>query len=315
MAKALTMKEVSKMIHVPLGTIKQWEKEFGDFLLIPRTKGGARLFSEKEMDILFKIKQYRQENKKIAEIKSNLQSQTNPPQTIVENSFTIIEKEISSPKLTEESSLNPEKVFLAMETYKQNVIEEVKEEIRKVVRKEIIEDVKKEISKGTYQTVKSLSNSIYKATEKTIDEIHELTKTTADAHENTINSIEKLSDQFLQVSNETSQDLTSISNQISLSTIETSKELSVISKDTSKELSSLSKNISKTSSEFAQYLNITNHNIYSLNKEITKERVKGMEEREQFRQEIIQRESAFQDMLISFREAAAEKEKKWWHFW
>ncbi|MDP4085862.1 MAG: MerR family transcriptional regulator [Bacillota bacterium] len=314
MLKPYTIKEVGKIINVPAGTIKQWEKDFSEFLMIPRSKGGARLFSKNDLNILLKIKQYRDQNIKIESIRNVLHKEDEPLE-ILETSLSVINDQISMPIQEEEPSFNAEVFFQAIEVYKQNVIDEVKEEIRNVVRKEIIEDVKKEISKGTLQTVKSIAHSIYQSTEKTKEEIHELSYKVED---NSNKTVEILSNHIQKSANETASELSSISTRV----METSKEISTlgenvsaISKDSYEEINTLSKRISKTSSEFAHYLNVTNNNIYSLNKELAKERENFKQEREHYQHEVIQREAAFQNMLTSFREAASAKEKKWWQIW
>jgi hypothetical protein len=62
-------------------------------------------------------------------------------------------------------------------------------------------------------------------------------------------------------------------------------------------------------------MDVTNEEITNLTEAITKEREIHLEEREHLSREIIKREAAFQNMLTSFRDVAATKEKKWWKFW
>ena len=60
--KAYTIKEVSKKINVPSGTIRQWEKDLGGLLIVPRTKQGARFYTDTEIELLMKIKHMRDKN-------------------------------------------------------------------------------------------------------------------------------------------------------------------------------------------------------------------------------------------------------------
>jgi len=181
---------------------------------------------------------------------------------------------------------NTELFFEAMETYKKNFLNEVKEEIRNVVRKEVVEEVKKEIYKGTYHTVKSISDSIYKSSATTKADIQELSESLERTSENTSQSLQYLS-----------------------------KSIANVSIDTSEEIFTLSKQLSETTEELAHYVDVTNTEISSLTEAITKERDFFIEERNQYRHEVTQRELAFQQMLTGFRDVAAAKEKKWWKFW
>jgi hypothetical protein len=62
-------------------------------------------------------------------------------------------------------------------------------------------------------------------------------------------------------------------------------------------------------------VDITNTEILSLSEVIERDREERVKERDQFRQDVTQRAAAFQDLLTSFRDVAAAKEKKWWKFW
>ena len=71
--KTYTVKEAAKIISVPTGTIKRWEQDLADFLIIPRTKQGARYFTELELKLLKKIKQLRDNNISLDVIASSFQ--------------------------------------------------------------------------------------------------------------------------------------------------------------------------------------------------------------------------------------------------
>lgn len=60
--RAYSIKEVSKMINTPTGTIRQWEKDLDGLLVIPRTQQGARYYTDQEINILKKIKEMRNQN-------------------------------------------------------------------------------------------------------------------------------------------------------------------------------------------------------------------------------------------------------------
>lgn len=322
MLKTHTIKEVSRIINVPLGNIKKWEKELSEFLVIPRTKGGARYYTDSEIELLLEIKQMRSKNQKIELIRDFLTNKRiesdldkTPVEIVTEQSLVTLAKE-------EAPILNVEGFFNAMETYKQTVIQEVKDEIRNVVRKEIVEEVKKEISKGTLQTVKCLSDSIYKSTEKTKTEIQDLSNTFCGASGLTRKKIESLADAISTASKGTAEDLSTLSYSIGIAAKGASKEISSIektilniSRGTSDQISTLSRQLTKTADDLTYNLDDTNNDIYELKEALAYERVSNLKSQEQLRDEILQREALFQNMLTAYRDAAPSKEKKWWQIW
>jgi DNA-binding transcriptional MerR regulator len=318
--KTYTLKEVAKKINTTPGTIRQWEKELVELLEIPRSKQGARICTEVEIEQLVEIKQLYDKKLNKETIRELLQAKLYPESSDVpetpevsreviksedaeetpEVSLDLFEHEdvLESPlvslevisdtvkPITIQEAIDAHHLFEAMDTYKQNFLSEVKDEIRNVVRREVLDEVKKEIRNGTYTTVKSLSDSIYKSSANTRAEIHELAETLESASELSADSIEHLSNNIANVSLETSQ-----------------------------EIYTLSKQLSETSEELSHYVDVTNNEISSLTEAMSKEREFFVEERNQYRLEITQREIAFQQMLNSYRDVAATKEKKWWKFW
>jgi DNA-binding transcriptional MerR regulator len=342
--RTYTLKETSKIINVPTSTIKQWEKGLNGLLIIPRSKQGARIYSDIEIDLLLEIKQWEANKLGKAEIRERLQQlqdfsesgdfeienydfeienydfeivsddseivsddseienndseivsddpeiENNDSEIVSDDSETslssISNKEELSEVPTELSMWNQEQFFIAMDQYKKNFLNEVKDEIRSVVRTEVVEEVKKEISKGNFYTVKSLSDSLYKTSANMQDDLKELSFTvqkTADLTDKTINRLGK-----------------TISSQ---------------SLESAEEFYSISKQLAETSEELAHYIDVTNKEIGTLTEAVETQHEYFMEDREQFRHEVRQREIAFQGMLSNYREAAAAKEKKWWKFW
>ncbi|MGG5254140.1 MerR family transcriptional regulator [Neobacillus sp. SM06] len=291
--KAYTLNEVSKKISVPPSKLKQWEKDLEGLLTIPRTKQGARFYTDSELELLFEIKELSQIHSKRHTIRELWQKKqvAKKQETVVElipqpletTSITVLPEELME---KEELDRHSEEFFAAMDTYKQTFLNEVKDEIRNVVRKEVVDEVKKEISNGMLHTVKSLSNSIYKSSATTQAELAELT-----------DAVEKISEK-------TTETYQTISDRIAGQALETSEEIYT-----------LSKQLSETSEELAHYIDATNNGIEILTETIEKERENYAEDLEQFRHEIRQREMAFQTMLSSFRETAPSRMKKWWQFW
>jgi Na+/phosphate symporter len=181
---------------------------------------------------------------------------------------------------------NADDFFGAMDTYKQNFLNEVKEEIRNVLRKEVVDEVKKEIANGADYTVNTLSESINQSTASTKAELEELSDHLEKSAEQTTERLLYLSKSIVNASHETSE-----------------------------EIYTLSKQLSQSTEELAHFVDITNTEIFNLSEVIEIDRLERGKERDQFRHEITQREAAFQDLLTSFRDVAAAKEKKWWKFW
>lgn len=288
--RTFTLKEVSKKINVKPATLKKWEKELEEYLDIPRTRQGARIYSEVELDLLLDIKQMYENKLSTEMILQNLQTKDEPVENEISeppsSSLPIVSE--TMPEITNEENAikNADQFFDAMDTYKQTFLSEVKDEIRSVLRKEVVEEVKKEISKGTFYTVKSISDSIYKSSASTKAEIEGLSEHIEKSAEQTTERLHYLSKSIVNASHETSE-----------------------------EIYTLSKQLSESTEELAHYVDITNTEIMSLSEVIEKDREDRGKERDQFRNEITQREAAFQDLLTSFRDVAAAREKKWWKFW
>jgi DNA-binding transcriptional MerR regulator len=298
--QTFNLKEVSKKINVNKSLIRQWEKDFQEMMVIPRTKQGARIYTESEISLLLDVKELHSKKLSKELIREQLKKRLNPgvsadvveqqlqekTMDVTEPNVPIVSEEVT-PVVSEKTTLqNADQFFDAMDTYKETFLNEVKNEIRTVLRKEVVEEVRKEISKGTFYTVKSLSDSIYKSSANTKVELEELSENLDKASERTTESLRYLS------------------NSISTASIETSEEIFT-----------LSKQLSESTEQLANYVDSTNAEIYSLTEVLERDREDLAKVREEFRHEIRQREAAFQNMLVSFRDVAATKEKKWWKFW
>ncbi|MFS0776593.1 MerR family transcriptional regulator [Neobacillus sp. 3P2-tot-E-2] len=309
--KTFTLKEVSKKINVKPATLKKWEEDLEEYLEIPRTKQGARIYSQVEIDLLLEIKQMFENKLSTSKILHILRGGTDKEDEVSEPEAIVTSEhieEISEPEddISEHSAQelaivshegtplsdeeiaikNADDFFGAMDTYKQNFLNEVKEEIRNVLRKEVVDEVKKEIANGADYTVNTLSESINQSTASTKAELEELSDHLEKSAEQTTERLLYLSKSIVNASHETSE-----------------------------EIYTLSKQLSQSTEDLAHYVDITNSEIFNLSEAIEIDRLERGKERDQFRHEITQREAAFQDLLTSFRDVAAAKEKKWWKFW
>jgi len=203
--KTYTIKEVAKKLNVSPGTLRQWEKELNDVLIIPRSNQGARYYTDDEISLLETIKQMRDKNLSKDMIRS-----------LLEDEFKLkIEAGID-----EEESILPKKQEMkqfinSFDALKNQFINEVKNEIQTTLRKNILDEVKKEISKGSLHIVKNLSDSIYKSNEKTNAEINELSE-----------DIRGLSNQIADSSDAAAEEFKTMIHYISTSTEVTHSEIS-----------------------------------------------------------------------------------------
>lgn len=300
--KAYTIQEVSKMINIPPGTLRQWEKDLDGLLVIPRSKQGARFYTDEEIKLLETVKQMRTKNLSKDMIKELLHQHmfSEPASEPVETSLAPISEEVSSKEEVPDISM----VYAAMESFRNQLIDDVRTEIRTSIRKEVLEEVKKEISKGSVHTVKSLSDSIYKSNEKTKLEIHELSNHIHNASELTSESLEALSKRVAKASKGTSEQLRSIVHRVTESSEAASEEFKTM-------IHYISSSAEVTHTEISALIETLNTDREIYIETITRER-------EQYWEDVHQREMMFQDLIVSFRKAAAAEEKvekPWWKFW
>ncbi|MEW9110326.1 MAG: MerR family transcriptional regulator [Cytobacillus gottheilii] len=296
--KAYTINEVSKQIGVPAGTLRQWEKDLKGLLQIPRSKNGARFYTDHEIKLLTKIKEMRDNNlsqKMIHQLlHAHLQLEASKSDEIKEseNQITAIEKE------TEQASPP------SIEEFKTELLSEIKNEIVMSIRKEVVDEVKREISKGALYTVKNLSDSIYKSSEKTKAEIHSLSDRIQQSSEQTSEVVGTLSKRVSRASKRHSEHFHALTKRISESSEASSEEFKTM-------IHYISSSAEVTSGEMSTLIETLN-----ADREIYIESIQ--KEREMYWQQVREREDRFQNFIESFRKTAAAEEapqKNWWQFW
>ncbi|KIY21008.1 MULTISPECIES: MerR family transcriptional regulator [Mesobacillus] len=315
--KAYTIKEVSKKINVPTGTIRQWEKDLSGLLVVPRTKQGARFYTDFEIDQLVKIKQMRDKNLSKDMIKDLLQHHMKSNQAADEeynptNTSLSLPSESSGTSLAD--SQNEYEAFLkAMDQYKDILIDEVKAEIRNSIRKEVLEEVKKEISKGSLTTVKSLSDSIYKTGERTNEHIMELSEI--------VNRNSKENSNMTKTYKGANEKIIKLTSKVDQLSSGTNRDLSILAKRLDETTETVSEEFKILADYVSNSRETTNQELTNLNQVISQEReyfVHTLQnEREELTREIRRREEMFKDMVDNFRETAVSKQAKrnWWKIW
>lgn len=297
--RAYSIKEVSKKVGIPTGTIRQWEKDLNGLFYIPRTKQGARYFTEKEISLLKKIKEMREQNVSKEMIRSLLQKHFSQD---LETSSELLESSLPTvPEVNvvqQTSEINIAEFHQMLEGYKQELAREIKQEIA-YNRQQIIEDVKNELASSSLHSIKEISKSIQRANDKRKGELQEISTAIIQSSEYTSESFETLAEHVAKASQGTYE-------RIAKKVTDTSK---LTTKENNATIRRMSKTISDTKSEMQRM-------VTSL--EVKQEQILDtMNELKQSTEEIQHREEVFQGMLSSYREVAASKGKKknWWKIW
>ena len=126
--KRLTITELGQLLGVHFNTIRQWEKQFD--IIVPRSKDTqrSRYYTEKEIDIFTKIKDLRNENMSIDNIKR-----------LLNRDLDAIEQEeqaIQSLPLSEVSTSEMKDLII-------NIILDREQQLKEEFRKEIQEELEK----------------------------------------------------------------------------------------------------------------------------------------------------------------------------
>lgn len=140
--KAYMIKEVSDMIQVPVGTLRQWESDFIGVIDIPRDSKGARYYTDFEIETLKRIKTMR-EKKLSKEVIRELLEQRNKE---VDNEGMPLMPQPSVPQMKQSEAVETlqsiKEMLNGFEDFKSALIEEIKAEIRQ----EVVNEVKREIT-------------------------------------------------------------------------------------------------------------------------------------------------------------------------
>lgn len=163
--KAYTIKEVSKLLDTPEGTLRQWEKDFPDVLVIPRDAQNARYYTEFEIETLKHIKSMREKNLSKKMIKELLQKHS---ETNLERNH-VVEPTVPTLKQSEaiETLRNIQNTLETLPEIKELIISELKSEIRNEIKDELNNAVRNEIAssleagnKNTSEQIKTLSKAL-----------------------------------------------------------------------------------------------------------------------------------------------------------
>lgn len=304
--RAYSIKEVSKKINIPTGTIRQWEKDLNGLLIIPRTKQGARFYTDTEITLLKKVKEMREQNVSKDMIRLMMQKhlvgqndEAAEPLDLFPAPLPVSEKNESDEGHSNQVELALQEFHATLEQYKQDMINEIKTEMA-FSRNEIIDEVKNELLTSSLHTVKELSKSIQRSNDKRKGELQEISGAITKASERHSESVATLSDRLAKNSKGTYEQL--------------SKRITDTSRTAAKDQKLVLNKVSKTVEEAKLDINKVARSINEKQEQL----LETISELKQSTEEIQQREDVFQNMLTSYREVAAAKttnKKKWWQIW
>lgn len=333
--RAYSIKEVSQMTNIPTGTIRQWEKDLDGLLVIPRTQQGARYYTDNEIKILNKVKEMRAQHVSKGMIRTLLEKYLNEDSTPSSKSFEMavqpvqpVQEEKESQPSTDLQTNNMEAFYAAMETFKQDLLNEIKHEIA-INKSDLIDEMKNEFSSSSLVTVKEISKSLQRSNDKRKVEMHEITNTIMKASELTSETFITLSKDILNDSEATYEKLSKdilkgseatyekISKDILNGSEATYEKLSkrinqsnkLAERDHKKELEKVSQTVMETKDEIRSVCEALDSQQDFL--------IESLNDLKQSQEEIRKREEVFQSMISSYREVATAKstKKKWWKSW
>lgn len=304
--RAYSIKEVSRLINIPTGTIRQWEKDLEGLLVIPRTSQGARYYTEDEIEILNKIKEMREQNVGKGMIRQLLEKHTqtdaSEPASELFEMPSHIEDEIAittpSNEVNTVNTASIEAFYAAMESFKQDLLTEFRNAMT-LSKNELIDELKHEVSNSTLITVKEISKSIQRSNDKRKAEVQEITNTIMTASELTSETFEALSDDIKKSSEATYEKLS----------VRINATAKINKKENQRVLDKVTHTVQEAKSEFMDVAESIDAQqdflIHSIN------------ELKQTQEDVQRREEIFQSMISSYREVAAakNKKKKWWQVW
>lgn len=292
--RAYTIQDVAKRINTGVGTIRQWEKDLKGLLTIPRSKQGARFYTEKEISMLEKIKDMRAKNLSKEMIRMILEKNSEESEAAAGPVETLLPEKAAtelktSPTETEVTDF--EKFYSAMELYKKDLLTDIKQVMQTNVQS-MMDELKNDIYQGSLDTVQSVSKSIHRSNEKRKEEINRLTDTIINTHELTSETYGTLTTSITKASEETIERL--------------SKKITRSSKDYNNTMSKAAMTVKEAHKEIQNVSNV----FHDEQEHFVETMTQNLKE---LTFAIRDREDAFQDMVSSFRKAAAGKDKKsWW---
>ncbi|WP_066048078.1 MerR family transcriptional regulator [Robertmurraya korlensis] len=299
--RAYSIQEVSKLLGIPSGTIRQWEKDLSGLLIIPRTKQGARYYTNVEIKLLEKIQAMRAQNVGKGMIRTLLEKHLQSPSEPASESFEMV---LSSTDVEEAETQNEHlqqltDIQASLQSIKEGVIHEVRREMIEQ-RSILLDEIKHELANSSIQTVVDISKSIQRSNDKRKADMQVLTEAIQSNSKYTSETFGTLSETIAKHSKVTSESIEQKIEQMNQAVQSENDQL-----------------LSVVSQTVADVKNDVRTVAFSLHEDQQQLR-ESIHELQEFTSHIHQREEGFQDLVSAFREAAAAKTTKkrsWWRLW
>ncbi|WP_084786674.1 MerR family transcriptional regulator [Bacillus tuaregi] len=307
--RAYSIKEVSQILNIPTGTIRQWEKDLNGLLKIPRTQQGARYYTENEIKLLNKVKEMREQNVPKGMIRTLLEKHLNQDLDPASEAFEAAppsqpqqENTLQPAPVNELQPSNLEAFQQAMEAFKKDLLSEIKRDIKYEIKQsnhDLLDGMKNEISNSSLVTVREISKSIQRSNDKRKIEVEEISNAIVRASEKTSETFGTLSYDILKGSESTYERIAKRIN----------ANAKMAERDNQKLLEKVSKKVNEAKEEMksvSQFFDVQQDYL-----------IESINELKQSQEEVQKREEIFQEMISSYREVAATKKekKKWWKPW
>jgi len=249
--KTYTLNETAKLLNLPPRTIKQWEKEFQSIFQIPRTKQGARIVTDQELEFLKTVQRLYNENKSKRDILNYFaEAEQHPVPSQVRTCSTpnlqtiVYEGEIVD-AYSPNSSTNHEAKNL-----------------------DLVKEIDKKMTERLNDAMETISAILAESQSAVFEKVEELKKEAMSELRKTTTHIEQNQVDVHELLESTARKIETV-----VETLEEGQQLLVDQLE---------------------------------------------RERQIHHEKIMERERAFRELVLQFREAAAsgeKKEKKWWRIW
>jgi len=249
--KTYTLNETAKLLNLPPRTIKQWEKEFQSIFQIPRTKQGARIVTDQELEFLKTVQRLYNENKSKRDIL---------------NFFADAEQHHVSSEVRSSPSPNLQAIIYEgeiVDTYSPKPSAN-----NEAINLGLVKEIDKQMTKRLNDAMETISSILAESQSAVFEKVEELKKEAMSELKKTTTHLEQHKTDVHELLENTARKIETV-----VETLEEGQQLLIDQLE---------------------------------------------RERQIHQEKIMERERAFRELVLQFRESAAsseKKEKKWWRIW
>ncbi|QPA32517.1 MerR family transcriptional regulator [Thermaerobacillus caldiproteolyticus] len=152
--ESYTLREAAKKLGIPPRTLKQWEKEYAEFLVIPRTNQGARIYTNELLHKCSMIKEWSSEKRTKQEIHHYLKTEQTTSNH--EDTKVVTSKPRHSPTQSIETKVMEGEVIDASQLPCNDthyMVEQTIEQIAKRVKEEFAGEMKQQTAEALQQII------------------------------------------------------------------------------------------------------------------------------------------------------------------